>query len=74
MRTSRENSTLLIAAPAQEMDTSVEVVNVRTEGPIVFSVTKQDIIIWSAWGDEGDDEVMKKYKALNDFLDSHTIN
>lgn len=74
METSNKSSVLLIAAPAQDMNTSVGVSNVRTEDPIVFSVTKQGVIIWSSWGGEGDDEAMKRYKALNDFLASHTIN
>lgn len=65
----RELHTLLIAAPAQEMDTLYEVKErVITEDPIVFSVVGNGVIIYSMWGDEGNDEVLKKYQDLNKFI------
>lgn len=65
----RELHTLLIAAPAQEMDTLYEVKEkIVTEDPIVFSVVGNGVIIYSMWGDEGDDEVLKKYQDLNKFI------
>lgn len=65
----RELHTLLIAAPAQEMDTLYEVKEkIITEDPIVFSVVGNGVIIYSMWGDEGNDEVLKKYQDLNKFI------
>ena len=65
----RELHTLLIAAPAQEMDTLYEVKErVVTEDPIVFSVVGNGVIIYSMWGDEGNDEVLRKYQELNKFI------
>lgn len=61
--------TLLIAAPAQEMDTLYEIKeDIITEDPIVFSVVGNGVIIYSMWGDEGNDEVLKKYQDLNKFI------
>lgn len=64
-----ELHTLLIAAPAQEMDTLYEVKEkIITEDPIVFSVVGNGVIIYSMWGDEGNDEVLRKYQELNKFI------
>lgn len=61
--------TLLIAAPAQEMDTLYEIhERVITDDPIVFSTVGNGVIIYSMWGDEGNDEVMRKYQELNKFI------
>ena len=61
--------TLLIAAPVQEMDTLYEVhERVITDDPIVFSTVGTGVIIYSMWGEEGDDEVMRKYQELNKFI------
>lgn len=61
--------TLLIAAPVQEMDTLYEIhERVITDDPIVFSTVGNGVIIYSMWGDEGNDEVMRKYQELNKFI------
>ena len=61
--------TLLIAAPVQEMDTLYEIrEKIVTEDPIVFSTVGNGVIIYSMWGDEGNDEVLKKYQELNKFI------
>lgn len=61
--------TLLIAAPVQEMDTLYEInERVVTDDPIVFSTVGKGVIIYSMWGDEGNDEVLKKYQDLNKFI------
>jgi hypothetical protein len=61
--------TLLIAAPVQEMNTLYEVhERVITDDPIVFSTVGNGVIIYSMWGDEGNDEVLRKYQELNKFI------
>jgi hypothetical protein len=61
--------TLLIAAPVQEMDTLYEInERIITDDPIVFSTVGNGVIIYSMWGDEGNDEVMRKYQELNKFI------
>lgn len=62
---------LLIAAPAQEMNNAPKLVErIRTEDPFVFSVAKQGVIIYSAWGDEGNDELVQKYRKINEWIAS----
>ena len=64
-----EKHTLLIAAPVQEMDTLYEInERIITDDPIVFSTVGNGVIIYSMWGDEGNDEVLKKYQELNKFI------
>ena len=61
--------TLLIAAPVQEMNTLYEIKEkIITEDPIVFSTVGNGVIIYSMWGDEGNDEVLHKYQELNKFI------
>lgn len=60
---------MLIAAPVQEMDTLYEIKErVITDDPIVFSTVNNGVIIYSMWGDEGNDEVLRKYQELNKFI------
>ena len=64
-----EKHTLLIAAPVQEMNTLYEISErVITDDPIVFSTVGNGVIIYSMWGDEGNDEVLRKYQELNKFI------
>ena len=64
-----EEHTLLIAAPVQEMDTLYEISEkIITDDPIVFSTVGNGVIIYSMWGDEGNDEVLRKYQELNKFI------
>lgn len=64
-----EDHILLIAAPVQEMNTLYEIrEKIVTEDPIVFSTVGNGVIIYSMWGDEGNDEVLKKYQELNKFI------
>lgn len=60
---------MLIAAPSHEMNTVFEISEKRlTDDPIVFSTVGTGVIIYSMWGEEGDDEVMRKYQELNKFI------
>lgn len=60
---------LLIAAPVQEMNTLYEInERIITDDPIVFNTVGNGVIIYSMWGDEGNDEVMRKYQELNKFI------
>ena len=64
-----EKHALLIAAPVQEMDTLYEIrERIITDDPIVFSTVGNGVIIYSMWGDEGNDEVLRKYQELNKFI------
>lgn len=64
-----ERHTLLIAAPVQEMNTLYEISErIITDDPIVFSTVGNGVIIYSMWGDEGNDEVLRKYQELNKFI------
>jgi hypothetical protein len=64
-----EKHTLLIAAPVQEMNTLYEISKrIVTDDPIVFSTVGNGVIIYSMWGDEGNDEVLRKYQELNKFI------
>ena len=70
-RTRTGKSNLFIAAPAHEMDTFVEVDEfIRSEDPIVFSIMNQGVVIWSVWGEEGNDEVVQKYRRINEWIAS----
>lgn len=60
---------ILIAAPSHEMNTVFEISEKRlTDDPIVFSTVGTGVIIYSMWGDEGNDEVLRKYQELNKFI------
>ena len=37
-------------------------------GGKLFSTVGNGVIIYSMWGDEGNDEVLKKYQDLNKFI------
>jgi hypothetical protein len=64
-----ERHILLIAAPVQEMNTLYEISErIVTDDPIVFSTVGNGVIIYSMWGDEGNDEVLRKYQELNKFI------
>lgn len=64
-----EKHALLIAAPVQETDTLYEIrERIITDDPIVFSTVGNGVIIYSMWGDEGNDEVLRKYQELNKFI------
>ena len=64
-----ESHNLLIAAPVQEMNTLYEIrEKIITDDPIVFSTVGNGVIIYSMWGDEGNDEVLNKYQELNKFI------
>ena len=68
-RVDSERHTLLIAAPVQEMNTLYEISErIITDDPIVFSTVGNGVIIYSMWGDEGNDEVLRKYQELNKFI------
>lgn len=68
-RVDSERHTLLIAAPVQEMNTFYEITErIVTDDPIVFSTVGNGVIIYSMWGDEGNDEVLRKYQELNKFI------
>ena len=68
-RIDSERHTLLIAAPVQEMNTLYEISErIITDDPIVFSTVGNGVIIYSMWGDEGNDEVLRKYQELNKFI------
>lgn len=71
LRLGRAVHRMLIAAPAQEMSNAPKLrKRIRTEDPFVFSVAKQGVIIYSAWGDEGNDEVVQKYRKINEWIAS----
>lgn len=71
IRLGRAVHRMLIAAPAQEMSNAPNLrKRIRTEDPFVFSVAKQGVIIYSAWGDEGNDEVVQKYRKINEWIAS----
>ena len=64
-----ETHNLLIAAPVQEMNTLYEIrEKIITDDPIVFSTVGNGVIIYSMWGDEGNDEVLRKYQELNKYI------
>ena len=66
---SRESNRLLIAAPVSDMKNPFKISErIQTEDPFVFSISKHGVIIFSAWGDEGNDELVQKYRALNEWL------
>lgn len=68
-QTDEEKHALLIAAPVQEMNTLYEIrERIITDDPIVFSTVGNGVIIYSMWGDEGNDEVLRKYQELNKFI------
>lgn len=68
-RTDWDAHYMLIAAPSHEMNTVFEISEKRlTDDPIVFSTVGTGVIIYSMWGEEGDDEVMRKYQELNKFI------
>lgn len=72
---------IFIAAPAQEMEdfeimtySSKAIVEeternrnrVRTTDPFICSLTPYGVMIFSKWGDESDDPVIKRYEELRD--------
>lgn len=56
---------LFIAAPAQQMNTKVEFTErVISQDPFICSYSDFGIIIHSKWGEEAEDEILKKYYDL----------
>lgn len=61
---------LFIVAPAQDMENTVKFEKfVRSEDPFVCSYTPFGIMIHTKWGEEAEDEILKKYEEL--INDSH---
>lgn len=56
---------LFIVAPAHEMENTVKFEKfVRSEDPFVCSYTPFGIMIHTKWGEESEDEILKKYEEL----------
>lgn len=56
---------LFIVAPAQDMENTVKFEKfVRSEDPFVCSYTPFGIMIHTKWGEESEDEILKKYEEL----------
>lgn len=66
IKTKQNAASIFIAAPANEMSNTISTFKrVVTKDPFVFSYTELGIIIYSKWGTESEDEVLKKYDFLN---------
>lgn len=66
----RISTKLFIVAPAQDMENTVKFEKfVRSEDPFVCSYTPFSIMIHTKWGEEAEDEILKKYEEL--INDSH---
>lgn len=60
-----ETCNLFIVAPYTEMMNGVKFTNfVRSRDPFICSYTPFGIMIHTAWGEEAEDEILDKYKAL----------
>ena len=67
-----------IAAPAQEMKESyvmraqrtrqLELERIRTYDPFICSLTKYGVMIFTKWGDEAQDDIIKQYEALSKYV------
>lgn len=56
-----KSNTFLIAAPETHFIDNFKI-EVRPKDPIVFQICPYGILIHSVWGEEADDEVLKRYK------------
>lgn len=63
---SNDITTMFIVAPANEMKfTDLKFTNkIKTEDPFVCAYSKYGIVIFSKWGTESEDEIIKKYENL----------
>lgn len=63
---SNDKTNMFIVAPVNEMiDTELKFTNkIKTEDPFVCAYTQYGIIIFSKWGTEAEDEIIKKYENL----------
>lgn len=67
-----------IAAPAQEMKESyvmraqrtrqLELERVRTYDPFICSLTKYGVMIFTKWGNEAQDDIIKRYEELSKYV------
>ena len=62
----KSSTQLFIVAPAKDMKVEgVEFTDkIRTEDPFICSYTPYGIVIYSKWGEEAEDEILKKYYDL----------
>lgn len=61
----RKYNPLFIAAPAQEMNTSVKFTDrVISQDPFICSYSQYGIVVFSKWGEEAEDEILDKYYKL----------
>lgn len=57
------NTELLIAAPAQDMESKISDFHTKSEDPFVFQLFPYGIVIFSKWGEEAEDGIfMKKWQ------------
>lgn len=59
---------MLIACPASELKEQPLKITTRTIDPIIFQYTKYGVVIYTMWGEESEDEVMREYKRLNNLI------
>lgn len=58
-----DNTELFIAAPAHDMKSSINDFHIKSEDPFMFQLFPYGVVIYSKWGDEANDPILKD-KAL----------
>ena len=62
---------LFICAPAKQMRTIEKVVSPRSfTGPFICAHTEHGILVFTRWGEEADDALIKKYEQVNELISS----
>ena len=64
------STSLFICAPSKDMKKLKRIVSLRSyNDPFICAHTDQGILVFTRWGEEADDAIVKKYEQINQILD-----
>lgn len=65
-----QSTSLFICAPSKDMKKLERIVSLRSyNDPFICAHTDQGILVFTRWGEEADDAIVKKYEQINQILD-----
>lgn len=63
-----------IAAPRQMMREDIKEEHIPDRDPIIWGLAGDNVLIFTRWGEEAKDEVLQRYEAFNQKLDTFLLN
>lgn len=69
-----QETSLFICAPSKDMKKLERIVSLRTyNDPFICAHTDYGILVFTRWGEEADDAIVRKYEQVNQIIDGLTI-